>query len=196
MWGEGNIRSYVQALFRGTISSPVLTVNRVNGTIHLKKNTFSCVYEEDNQRKAHGITFKFDGLLKSSVQLFWGVSELSFKRKILQPFKDNFEKMVNSTKENGKNNIQHDHRHNEDDENMERSLLDIDETQVEDITASMYDTPLSQIDMNKLLTYEEYVEKSDLIYFEKGLDQKFDMPLDEMFDQNVADNYFTSLVLK
>ncbi|EFC45085.1 predicted protein [Naegleria gruberi] len=195
MWGEGNIRSYVQALFRGSITSPVLTVNRVNGTVHLKKNTFSCITAQDDQRKLNGVKFNFDTLVKSSVQLFWGVSELSFKRKILQPFKDNFEKIVNEAKEKGKENYQQD-QHLEDDENMERGLLDVNENQVDDITASVYETPLSQIDMNRLLTYEEYVEKSDLIYFDKGLNQSFEMPVDEMIDQNVVDNYFTSLIVR
>ncbi|KAF0983494.1 hypothetical protein FDP41_010559 [Naegleria fowleri] len=204
MWGEGNIRSYVQALFSGSISSPVHTVKRVNGTAHMKKNTFACFYKEENGKKLHGVKFQLDCLVKSSVQLFWGVSELSFKKKILQPFKDNFEKLVKnqSTDKNDSlhegTSLEEQHQHEDEEHIMARGLLDVEEHQFEDITSNSEEltTPLSQIDMNRLLTYDEYVEKSDLVFIDKGLGQAFEMPTDDMFESNVSDNYFTSVVVR
>ncbi|KAG2377609.1 hypothetical protein C9374_009125 [Naegleria lovaniensis] len=197
MWGEGNIRSYVQALFSGSIASPVHPVKRVNGTVHLKKNTFACFSKEENGKKLHGVKFQLDALVKSSVQLFWGVSELAFKKKILQPFKDNFEKLVKNQNTEKAEALHEgtsvEEHHNEDEENiMTRGLLDVEEHQLEDITTNSEET----IDMNGLLTYDEYVEKSDLVFIEKALGQTFEMPSDDMFESNVSDNYFTSVVVR
>jgi len=192
MWGEGNIRSYVQALFRNNISSPALTVKRINGTVHLKKSNFSCLSKDQNGEKFYGINFKFDSLVRTSVQLFWGVSELAFKKKVLLPFKEQFEKKQKSSSNEGVNNDEP--QEVEDDGQMTRSLLQVDEQHVDNIMDD--DTPLSQIDMNRLLTYDEYTEKSDLAFFDGKLDGTYETPTDELFEANAVDNYFTSMAVR
>ncbi|KAL9657609.1 hypothetical protein ABK040_012688 [Willaertia magna] len=183
IWGEGGIRAYVQALFRDNIESPSIKVKRVNGTIHLKKSSIECIKKENNR---HGIKFQFDSLVNCSVQLFWGVSEVAFKKKILKPFKEQYERKLNQL--NNEENEQQDNVYDEDER-----LLELDDVNNRNDNRM---NNLSQIDMNELLNYEEFTEKSDLTFFEKNFNNQFEMNIDEMFDNNTVDNYFISLPVR
>jgi len=92
LWGEGSVRSFIQALFRGNVASPSVTMKRINTTMNLNKNSLKvdCRNVNAQQEKGYGVTFKFDSLVPATIQLFWGVREQVFNEKVLQPFQQMF----------------------------------------------------------------------------------------------------------
>ena len=76
--GERGMGTYLKALIRGTIDSPVIDINKITNPIHLDKNSIKL-----NDLK-NGIEFNFDTLVNSSIQLYYGVNKLNFFDKIIK----------------------------------------------------------------------------------------------------------------
>lgn len=225
MWGEGSVRSFIQALFRGNVSSPSVPMRRINDTLIIQKNSLKIDVRNLNaQQKCYGVTFKFDSLVASTIQLFWGVKEHAFNQKVLIPFK-NFYNSNLELNENGEVTLSYQNNINEAPAIQEETLLDVnDETAEEDAnigllraavhpsssyTTTNSATPASSsmkhshgsknaqmhLDLNNVLDPDDYISKTQPRSFAPALDNIYVMQLGEMIAASSVEQYFTSLPL-
>jgi hypothetical protein len=208
IWGEGSIRSYIQALFGGRVKSPARSLKRINGVLHIHKNSLKIARVEvpslQSQKEfKNGIEFKFDSLVNCSVQLFFGVAEHAFNEKVLLPFKREYDRQMANTLQLG-TSVQSNTTFRRtskvdtvDPENDRQSLLASESIVDDDTHINVEQKDVVDLDINieELLNTDEYTFKTNVIQFPPGLGSRFLTPTDHMVTDNQAERYFTSLPL-
>ncbi|KAL0477417.1 LOG2 [Acrasis kona] len=192
IWGEGSIRSYIQALFGSNIRSPSLCLKRVNGQLHIHKNTLQ-INKIDGK---NAISFQFDSLVDCQVQLFWGVSENAFNTKVLRAFKEEYEQSggnVLREEDQPNQNVpmipDTTELENRDDESLLTNRVDASNDTIINVNQTV------DVNIDELITSDEYTLRSEPVDFESGSNIKYTTPSDDLIEDENLDAFFTSLPL-
>jgi hypothetical protein len=183
-------------------------LKRVNGVLHIRKNTLKITrievpdLQSSQRRFKSGIEFQFDSLVNSSIQLFWGVRESAFNEKVLMAFKQEYDRQKTTekpttaptrSKRKGKNTTN--------DENDRVSLLASQEEEEDDDDEIAIQiepapsNPVLSVDINEILTPDEYTSKTTPLQYNPGLASRFLTPTDQMILDDETEQFFTSLPL-